>query len=447
MKKKILKNSIAILCVLAVALLFYALNRLTPLYADDYAYTRSFVTKEQLSSVADICASMRLHYVRVNGRIVVHFLAQLFLWWGKPVFDVINTAAFLSLGTLMYVLAAGTLKDFKITGWLLGLLGLWLLAPGFGQSYLWLTGACNYLYGPLIILAFLVTYRQGVASRRRRRSFALSLLYLPAGLLAGWTNENTGVALIAAVLCFTIKSKRETGRFCAWMGTGFIGSVTGLLCMILAPGQTARLSSYPGLTPGLLLERALRITNTFLYELWPAILIFLVLLAVYFIKSKENRWKNLANTGIFTLAALLSAYSMVLAPYFPERAWSGTVIFGMIALASLLNTVTAQFKHGARRAGVLKSFLTAGLAVVFIVTYVNALPAVRDTYNLNRERMENAENQIADGRADIVLSAVSSGSKYSCFEPAGDLSDDPANWLNVAVARYLGADTVTKEVS
>ncbi len=66
--------------------------------------------------------------------------------------------------------------------------------------------------------------------------------------------------------------------------------------MILAPGQTARLSSYPGLTPGLLLERALRITNTFLYELWPAILIFLVLLAVYFIKSKENRWKNLANT-------------------------------------------------------------------------------------------------------------------------------------------------------
>jgi hypothetical protein len=43
MKKKILKNSIAVLCVLAVALLFYALNRLTPLYADDYAYTRSFV--------------------------------------------------------------------------------------------------------------------------------------------------------------------------------------------------------------------------------------------------------------------------------------------------------------------------------------------------------------------------------------------------------------------
>jgi hypothetical protein len=66
---------------------------------------------------------MRLHYVRINGRIVVHFLAQLFLWWGKPVFDVINTAAFLSLGTLMYVLAAGTLKDFKITGWLLACLG------------------------------------------------------------------------------------------------------------------------------------------------------------------------------------------------------------------------------------------------------------------------------------------------------------------------------------
>jgi hypothetical protein len=260
MKHKILKNSITVLCVLAVALLFYALNRLTPLYADDYAYTRDFMTKEQVDSVADICASMRLHYIRVNGRIVVHFLAHLFLWWGKPVFNVINTAAMLALGTLMYMLAAGTLKDFKITSWLLGLLGIWLLAPGFGQSYLWLTGACNYLFGLLIILTFLVTYRRGVAFRRQRRSFALSLLYLPAGLLAGWTNENTGAALVAAVLCFIIKNKIETGRFRAWMFTGLIGCVTGFLCMLLAPGQTARLSSYPDLTPALLLERALGIT-------------------------------------------------------------------------------------------------------------------------------------------------------------------------------------------
>jgi hypothetical protein len=146
MKHKILKNSITVLCVLAVALLFYALNRLTPLYADDYAYTRDFMTKEQVDSVADICASMRLHYIRVNGRIVVHFLAHLFLWWGKPVFNVINTAAMLALGTLMYMLAAGTLKDFKITSWLLGLL-VSGCSRGLRAELSQADGACNYLFG------------------------------------------------------------------------------------------------------------------------------------------------------------------------------------------------------------------------------------------------------------------------------------------------------------
>ncbi len=175
-------------------------------------------------------------------------------------------------------------------------------------------------------------------------------------------------------------------------------------------------------------------------------MIFALLLFLYLLKRPENRLKNLIDTGVFTLAAAVSAYSMVLAPYFPERAWSGTVIFGMIALVSLLNTVTVQFKQGTRHTSTIKSFLTAGLAIVFLVTYANALAAVRDTYNLNRNVWKFCK-QIADGHGDIVLPAVSSVSKYSCFEPAGDLSGDPANWLNVAMARYLGAHTVTKEVS
>jgi hypothetical protein len=148
-----------------------------------------------------------------------------------------------------------------------------------------------------------------------------------------------------------------------------------------------------------LLERALGITKSLICYFWPAVLIFALLLFLYLLKRPENRLKNLIDTGVFTLAAAVSAYSMVLAPYFPERAWSGTVIFGMIALVSLLNTVTVQFKQGTRHTSTIKSFLTAGLAIVFLVTYANALAAVRDTYNLNRERMENAVNQIAMGTA------------------------------------------------
>ena len=94
-------------------MLFYLLNAMTPICLDDFSYTRNFVTESaDFVSVSDICQSMGIHYLKVNGRIVVHFLAQLFLWWGKPAFNFINTFAFLGLGTLMYLMAAGSFKDF-----------------------------------------------------------------------------------------------------------------------------------------------------------------------------------------------------------------------------------------------------------------------------------------------------------------------------------------------
>ena len=92
---------------------------------------------------------------------------------------------------------------------------LWFLTPHFGGSYLWVMGAANYLYSPQIILLFFIPYRlrlnPGWMPKGHDRPLLYAALAAAGGVLAGWTNENTSLALIvmvAAVLVLDLLQKR-----------------------------------------------------------------------------------------------------------------------------------------------------------------------------------------------------------------------------------------------
>lgn len=65
--------------VAIIILSIFLLNYYTPYYADDYNYMYSFALGERITNIRDIVPSMVAHYESMNGRIVLHFLAQLFL--------------------------------------------------------------------------------------------------------------------------------------------------------------------------------------------------------------------------------------------------------------------------------------------------------------------------------------------------------------------------------
>ena len=84
-------NALCTVLLLAViGVTMFLLNAHTPLMMDDYDYSFSWSTGERLSGVSDILASQAVHYRIWGGRSVVHFLAQLFLYLGKPVFNAAN---------------------------------------------------------------------------------------------------------------------------------------------------------------------------------------------------------------------------------------------------------------------------------------------------------------------------------------------------------------------
>ncbi len=147
------------LVLLITGVLFYLLEFYTPLYADDYSYLYSFENGERISTLQDIIKSQTAHYYEWTGRVFVHALAQAFLLLGKNYFNFINTIAFLILGVLIFY--HGTESRLRDRPLLLLMIYcfLFLFTPDFGESFLWVTGASNYLYGIAINLIYLIPFR------------------------------------------------------------------------------------------------------------------------------------------------------------------------------------------------------------------------------------------------------------------------------------------------
>ncbi len=91
----------------------FVLNFYTPLYFDDFRYVYSWETGEKISSVSQIFPSMKAHYYGMNGRIPVHFLAQLFLLLNPILFDLINSFAFALFILMICYYALGSLKNIS----------------------------------------------------------------------------------------------------------------------------------------------------------------------------------------------------------------------------------------------------------------------------------------------------------------------------------------------
>ena len=432
-----------ILGLAAVAAAFYALNVLTCLYADDYSYTYTFAVTEgkyRISNLYELFLSQRNHYLVMNGRTVVHTLAQLFLMWGKPVFNVLNTAAFVALGLLIYRHGYGKSGELQpaVLFCVFGL--LWVFTPAFGESFLWLVGSCNYLFGILFILAALLPVTKALDGDFTPMAGWKTALYFVLCLLAGWTNENNSVALIVIFLCCVVWLLATKRKVPAWVWVGLAGSVLGCLLLLLSPGEATRLSNAGGFG-GLRtwVHRGLSITARLLAYLG----LELALILVYLIKGLRQKRpvRDLLKPGIFFLAGLASTYSMILSPQFPTRTWSGPVVFFTIALVALTRWLEPEPNQNYR---ILTRVMAAVAVLAIAGTYVWAVQDLNETRHAVQLRETYIAEELAAGRRDVTLSPIHGQTKWNCYQKYDDLNDDPAQWPNTAYAMYYGLDSVSK---
>lgn len=419
---------------------FSLLNAETRLMRDDYAYAVNFVTKAPIRSFGDIFESLGIHYQRVNGRLPVHFLAHLFLWLGKDAFHLLNPLAFGGLVTLICYHACGSLRQVRPWLWLTAFGGLWLLTPAFGESFLWLTGAANYLYGIGLILLYLIPFRRlEERDALPRRPVLAALAALAGGVLAGWTNENTACALIGLIVLLILRRLLTKNPVPLWVWAGLLGCICGLGLMLLAPGELNRLHSAGGFGgPGGLPRRALDLSWRLLRAFWPGLLLWLGLLWA-FLRRPNRDLARLALPLGWLLAGLAAAYAMVFSPEMPDRVWSGPLVFFLISALSLWRALDWK----PRPCPALRLALNVLCAGALLLSLARTLPRLRATAMSFDAREREAAAQLAQGAEWLTLPAVhGSGSRFDPAEPEGDLSPNPGHWSNVALARYLGADGV-----
>ena len=184
-------------------------NFLTPYMSDDYSYA---IEVRRAKSLWDLVKQQYGEYLSNSGRIIGQFNVRLSLAMDKWVFNIVNSLMFIALVLLIY----GNIrrkKRYDIFVLLLIITFLWRFAVSFGQTMLWICGACNYLWGSVIILGFVTFYRYFLchADKIKHQSSVAAGAFL-FGVAAGWCNENTSGGGLMLVVLFGLNFWYDKGK-------------------------------------------------------------------------------------------------------------------------------------------------------------------------------------------------------------------------------------------
>ncbi len=422
------KQTIIILSI--IFLMMLVLNLLTPLIADDYSYSLN-IDDEVISSIMDIIKYQWWHYFNWGGRTVAHSMAQFFLLLPKEIFSFLNAFMYTSLIYLIYIHVKGKNKEEKPIFLILIHLGLWFLLSAFGQTCLWLTGSCNYLWTSVFILLFLFIIR-----RNSKDTIIKILAMFLFGIICGWTNENTAFGLIIITLGILILNKINKKDFKKYQLSGLVGAVLGFILLILAPGNYVRSDILDENTFFLIKygNRALEYTVSFIEEALPLFILLIVLISIYiYNKKKINKVVYL-----FILGGLLTNYAMVLSPTFPDRAYTGVIIFLLIATLQLvynLDNLSKIYK-------VIIIDTTLILSIIFISDYINTFKETLELYRVWDYRVTYIEKEKEKGNYDIEVGPFSPTNRHTPSYGLSDITGDIDNWLNEVIEDYFDIDSI-----
>lgn len=407
-------------------------NLMTPMLADDFSYSVGDGLKI-IHNFSEIFHYQVNHYLTWGGRTVAHTIAQTFLIMPKWIFAVCNTLMQIFEILLIYLLAR---KDKKknpiiiIAIWFL----LWFTLPVFGVSNIWLIGSCNYLWTTVLILFLIYQY-----TKEKKDTVFNIIFMLVLGILAGWTNENTsfGSIVIIGLLIF-LGGLKNIKRY-KWKFAGLVGNLIGFAVMILAPGNYKRSETLVQEASFIrrIVSRFINYTESIITYLLPLIIILVILISIYIYKKKkiDNR------VYVFIAGSFFSIYSMLLSPQFPDRAWTGVIVFLIIPIAILLydlDNVSKICKIAFVDILVIASF-------IFVKDYLELLVDVNQLRNTWEYREKKIKQAKAKGKTKLKFDRYTPYNKRNPAYGLSDLQPDPKHWANFYTAAYYGLDEISSK--
>jgi hypothetical protein len=442
---RIIFRAVLILSYIAI----FIFNVLTPYMSDDYSYGAEV---HKAHSLADLVRQEHIQYMTWTGRSVVHMILRIFLSQPRIVFVVCSSAVFVLLTMLIYWNTGDFDKKRYDTGRLVLItLLLWLTGVDFAQTVLWEIGACNYMWGSVIILSFVTLYRYRLAASDGIYTGVKAADIFPAagmalfGVIAGWCNENTsggGLLLTVCCLFFWLRDSRkeaEGKHVRPWMVSGIIGQTAGLMIMVLAPGNRGRASQIAENHTGLygMVSRLQKITlvvrNEFFWILAACILCYMLC------RLQGKKREEMRSALMFFAVAVLTSYAMCMSPVQQDRAFFGAGIFFMIALVRLIGDVRSD--------ELWITFCKKGavyvLLLYFMFVYIDCGAENMRIYRECSERVSYIEEQKAAGNDDITVPQIHKefANRYTAVY-GSELKADPGYWTNGQMEAYYGVKSI-----
>ena len=405
-----------ILLLVAFFVEVYLMNRHTVMLADDYSYSFIFGTDRRVGAFRDVIISQYNHYFQWGGRSIVHALAQIFLMHDKFIFDIANSIAFIALILVVYFHSVGELRVYPAILLLIGV-SLFAFTPAFGQDFLWMVGSCNYLWGSLISLAYLLPFRFQLNKEKKLiKSKLMAVAYFLLGILCSWTNENVGLTVVALSLIFTVVYFAKYSNICMWEIGGVIGTLLGTIFMLAAPGNYARLSvldDYSYIKNFFIIIRMFFSSNYLLYPLAASICM----------KVLSNKRTDIEEK-IYIIGLLCAMFSMTFSPIFPERAKLCGLLFAVIVMSiqySKLDMVNAKFRK-------VTAIIMLCLLLTNVRIYGESLRYIKQYEHDFNDRIEYILNEKNKGNNDIVVKRIIPRSRFNAAWGLDDLREDKDFW-------------------
>lgn len=437
------------LILLAAFLSIYVYNILTPYMSDDYAYACSV---REASSLWDLAKQQYGEYLSNSGRVIGQFNVRLSLSVDKQVFNLVNSVMFIILVLLMYANVRRKRKN-DIFVLLLIITFLWRFAVDFGQTMLWICGACNYLWGSVFILGFVTFYRHFLDNSEEIRHHApLAAGAFFFGVLAGWCNENTSGGGLLLVLMFGLnfwQDRRKRGQRSVYpfMVSGILGMCCGILGMISAPGirnrsETMSEGEYSGLVG--LVSRVYKITVNLRKLFFPVIVIAVIVIVFLTLQKRLQGWRQIRcnETVLFLTASVATSYALAIAPTPMDRAYFGAGIF--LFLACIQGIIDVADHEQVIRAA--KYSLVSVMCVWLFFTYLDNLVNLARIYREEQERigliLEDKADPEGDGIVVIPKLREAFRNPYSNAHDS-DLEDDKEYWINLFYESYYDVGNIT----
>ncbi|MDU1905154.1 MAG: DUF6056 family protein [Dysgonomonas sp.] len=408
-------NFLFLLCLVFIFGVIFFFNYKTPMIGDDYPYSFIFETSTRISSFADIVESQYLHYYGWGGRAVAHTIVQLLLLTNNSLLiDVVNSLAFVLFIFLLYLNIVGH-KSGGIRLLIVVFTSIWILQPAFAETTLWITGSANYLWGTLIILAFLLPYRLygGDVLLGNMKNVVFSIAMFVFGIIAGWTNENTAAGLIVMIVAYIIYYKYKKQKITPYLYCGLIGAIIGYILMIAAPGNFVRAEG-TGFSPFVVIYRILMATRSLVYYVGALNLGIAILLILYLKFTEANTRLVIPFVIIYYVGWFVSIYVMAGSPGFPARAWFGPITLNIVIFGILL----FHQNYNLRFLSQIRNSIAVLCISFFLFTLYDALRDIVVIDRIWKERMVVLNQKKKEGAEKVIFKEYQAKTKFGLGDAA-----------------------------